>query len=410
MRNVWIIACHEYHINVRRTGFIIVTALIPAAALIAFAIMAFFSQPATQFLAKTFAGNSDKPIGVVDESGLFTPILPEFQAHFRLYQAQAAAEKAIAADRIAAALVIPQDYMANGAVRVLISDRNHLLGDTITDSKQVNAFFVSHLLRHSTPALRERAAHPAKFSSVEIGTAGGKATHVLDAMVVPYILSIFLIITIFTAAGYLLQGIAEEKENRIVEIILSSVSSTELLAGKVIGLGAVGLTQVSIWLLTVLLFSGAATMVLALNVVSATSWTTLLLALVYYVLGFTMYAVLMAATGSIGSNLKEAQQISGVFSFMAAIPYMVMGVAIANPNALGLRLLSWFPLTAPTMMLVRFPLGSVPTIDIFVSIAGLLVSIPLLLWAGARLFRLGILMYGKRPSLRAVWQMWRSAD
>jgi len=409
MRNVWTIARHEYSINVRRTGFIIVTALIPVAALIAFAVMAFFSRPAVQFLEKTFTGGSEKPIGIVDQSGLFTPILPEFRSHFHLYQDQATAKKAIVDDVVAAVFVIPRDYMSSGAVRVLISGRNHMQGDMITDSKRVTAFFVSHLLRNSPAALRERAAHPAKFSTVEIGAAGSNKTNVLYAMVVPYILSIFLIVTIFTTAGYLLQGIAEEKENRIVEIILSSVSSTELLAGKVIGLGAVGLTQVLIWLLTVLLFSGATTLVLAMNVASATSWQVLALALVYYVLGFTMYAVLMAATGSIGSNLKEAQQISGVFSFMAAIPYMVMGIATTNPNAIGLRLLSYFPLTAPTMMLVRFPLGNVPTVDIVVSIAGLLISIPLLLWAGARLFRMGILMYGKRPSLRTVWQMWRMA-
>ena len=101
--------------------------------------------------------------------------------------------------------------------------------------------------------------------------------------------------------------------------------------------------------------------------------------------------------------MQESQQLAGIFSLLAAIPYMISGFLFANPNALIARVLSFFPLTAPTMMMLRLPLAEVPWVDVVGSIAVLVVSIPLALWGSARLFRVGLLIYGKRPSLKEIW-------
>lgn len=100
--------------------------------------------------------------------------------------------------------------------------------------------------------------------------------------------------------------------------------------------------------------------------------------------------------------MQESQQLSGVFSIIAAVPIFFAGIVLSNPDATLVRFFSYVPLTAPTMMLLRVPQGGVPVPDIVISIAGLLVTAAAVLWAGDRIFRLGLLMYGQRPSLKQV--------
>ncbi len=413
MRKIWIIAKHEYTVNVRRMGFIIMTALVPILGAVTLIIMAFFSGEATIFFQKALSPEP-KMVGVVDKSGVFTPILPEFQNDFVLYQSDDQARKALLDEKISVVLEIPTNYVSTGEVKVLTAGRG-LGGEAISDSVRVRAFLVSHLLRDANPVVRHRAAYPARFVSVGVskgekeGEGGAGLSGTVYDLLIPYFLAAFLIITIFISAGYLLQGIAEEKENRIFEIILSSVSAQELLAGKVIGLGALGLTQVLVWMVSIVAFSSGSVLLLARALPLLNNVVPLALAVVYYILGFTLYAVAMAALGSIGGNLKEAQQLSSIFSLMAAVPYMVSGFIITNPNAPLARALSYFPFTAPTMMMMRLPLGSVPTVDIVISLTVILITVPFVLWAGARTFQVGILMYGKRPGLRDLWRTWRQA-
>jgi ABC-2 type transport system permease protein len=111
----------------------------------------------------------------------------------------------------------------------------------------------------------------------------------------------------------------------------------------------------------------------------------------------------MAGIGALGATSQESQQLAGIFSFFAAIPYMLSGLMFVNPNALVARVLSFFPLTAPTMMMLRLPLADVPWVDVAGSIASLIVFIPAALWVGAKLFRVGLLIYGKRPTVKEMW-------
>jgi ABC-2 type transport system permease protein len=126
------------------------------------------------------------------------------------------------------------------------------------------------------------------------------------------------------------------------------------------------------------------------------------------VLGYALYAILMASVGALGTTMRESQQLAGIFSMFAAVPYMLSGFLFANPNVLLARVLSYFPLTAPTMMMLRLPLAEVPWVDVVGSIVILLASIPAALWAGSKLFQVGLLIYGKRPTLREIWHILRS--
>ncbi|MCS6911499.1 MAG: ABC transporter permease, partial [Anaerolineales bacterium] len=184
----------------------------------------------------------------------------------------------------------------------------------------------------------------------------------------------------------LLRSVSEEKENRVMEILLASVSANDLLWGKVIGLGALGLTQVGVWLLSGVLLTGGLGMLMA-GALAALNPLTFVLALIYFILGYLLYGVLMAAAGSLGTSVRESQQIGTLFSGGAALPWMISSFMMTNPNMTLARVLSWFPLSAPTMMMLRLPYGNVPVIDIVGSIAVLVLSLPLVMWAGVKVFR-----------------------
>nr|HID12421.1 ABC transporter permease [Anaerolineae bacterium] len=412
-RKVWVVARHEYLTSVRRAGFIIMTAIMPALGIIVLLFGAFSAGQAPQlgaFFEQQFDVGS-KRIGVLDGSGHFSPILPEYQDNFVLYGSEAEAEKALLAEELSAVLVIREDYLDTGQVAVMTTGSGFGAA-MVSDSTTVRSFFVDHLLADQVePALRERAADPMDVEPRVISASGERQGEgpwgFVFTFIVPYFLVLFLVMTIFISSGYLLQSVAEEKESRVIEIVISSVSPTELMAGKVAGLGALGLTQVLVWLLSAWGFSGGAVVLLALAGAVSIPTKVLVLGVTYYLLGYTLYAILMAGVGALGTTMRESQQLAGIFSFFAAAPYMLSGFLFANPNMLVARVLSFFPLTASTMMMMRLPLAEVPWVDVVGSIAVLLLSIPAALWVGARLFRMGLLIYGKRPTLKEIWGILR---
>jgi ABC-2 type transport system permease protein len=411
MGKILIVARHEYLANVRRIGFIIMTASVPLLGLVGLLVATFFGGQASTFLERQFAAER-KPIGVVDHLGAFTPILPDYGARYRLFADEAAGRAAVNSGEIASLLIIPADYIARGDV-VILSKEGGFSAAAMEDSSTVRRFFVDHLLRDkASPDLRQRLANPIVPVLMSLNNQGqpkgGELSAVLGILV-PYLLGLLLVMTIFLSSNYLLRGVSEEKTSRVIEILLSSATAQELLAGKVLGLGALGLTQVVIWLLSTFVLSGGAVSMLGIALPLLTRPEVFVLGLVYYILGFLVYAVLMGAVGSLGTTMHESQQLAGIFSLLAALPLMLGGFMFANPNMPLVRILSWFPLTAPTMMLLRFPMAEVPLVDVVGSIGLLIVTIPAILWAGAKVFRMGLLMYGKRPALAEVVRALREA-
>ncbi len=406
-RKVWTITRHEYITTVRRPGFIIMTAVVPALALIGLLIGALGGgafKGVAQSIEDLFEGASKK-IGVVDQTGLFTPLLPEYEGNFILFTEEKEARKALEKDELNVILVIPSDYIETGRV-IVIAKGSGFEAAAIEDSNRFKGFFISHLLRGKVePEITRRASDPIN-AYPEVLSSGGKVQEggpwgIIFSFLIPFFLSIMLIMAIFVSSGYLLQSIAEEKENRVMEIVISSVYPMELLVGKVLGLGAAGLTQVVIWILSVLGFTSGTVFLLAISAFSLPAHV-LGLVVVYYTLGFTLYAFLMAGVGSLGTTIKESNQLAGIFSLIAAVPYMFSGFLIVNPNLTFARVLSFFPLTAPTMMLFRLPIAQVPWVDVAGSLVVLVLSIAAAIWFSEKLFKVGILMYGKRPSWKEI--------
>jgi len=412
MKEILLVARQELWINLRRPGYILMTLLIPAMGVVLLLIGATFGGEVGTFLESQFAPNQ-KGIGYVDQSGLFGPPLPHYQGYFTPYPDEASARAALLAEQIDSYFLLPADYLQTGRV-VFYSTGGGFSTFAAADSEEIRSFLVEQLLAGKVdPAVQHRVRAPMDIRAVTLNASGEVRTENpfswIGDFVVPYIFSILFIVTLFTTSGFLLQSVSEEKEGRIIEILLSSINSTQLLAGKILGLGAVGLIQVLVWFGAGAALLMAAVALFALSGVINLSLGTVVLGLVYFILGYLLYATLFAVAGSMGTTQRESQQIAGIFSLAAALPWMVIGFIFTNPDLPIAVAMSYIPLTAPVMMLIRLGFGQVPAGQIALSLALLAVSIVLSLWAGAKVFRAGLLMYGKRPGLKDLIQAFKQA-
>jgi ABC-2 type transport system permease protein len=403
-RAALLVAWHEYITNVRRPGFIFATLLAPLGALVVVALVLGLAWPAMDRLI-----SSDNPaVGVVDPTGRLVPLPDAYAERYRAFADEEAARTALRAGELSGYLVVGPDFPATGEVHAFTRPDLRLQVDGLSPA------WLRPLLLHGLLAGRVDAATAALAQSPDLGEvvpavldggSGDTGDPLLAQIVrtlVPFCVATLLAMTIFGASNYLLRSVTEEKENRVLEMLLCALTPLDLLAGKVIGLGALSVTQVAVWptygALPLLFGFRSLTGRLAV----ALDPLMLLLSFVYFLLGYLQYAVLMAAAGALGTNMRESQQIGGQFALFSMIPFFVAPFMIIDPNLPVARFLSVLPLFAPTMMMIRLPFGEVPPIDIAMSLLVSAATIPAVVWASARVFRASLLVYGKRLTAREV--------
>jgi ABC-2 type transport system permease protein len=222
--------------------------------------------------------------------------------------------------------------------------------------------------------------------------------------------------------------VLEEKSTRVAEVVVSSVSPETLLAGKVIGVGAVGLTQQIIWVVATIYLGSFAAPILARMVpaTSATSVasgaagmasmsmpdihvTSLLLILVFFVLGYGVYSSLYAAVGATVNSEQEAQQALAPILVLVVASALLIQPVMLNPTSTLARVASMFPFSAPIIMPLRMSLVPIPPWEMAVAIVGLGVAFVAVIMIAARIYRIGLLMYGKRPTFRELARWVRQA-
>jgi ABC-2 type transport system permease protein len=242
---------------------------------------------------------------------------------------------------------------------------------------------------------------------IEIGDAADQQRvqsqgDMMTRMMAPFFMMFMIYMGIMVIGGQVLSSIIEEKSSRIVEIILSSVSPFEFMAGKILGLCAVGLAVVSLW--AVAAFGTARTQNLAVDL----SGLMFFYLIIYFVLGFVLLTSLMAAMGAICNTIKESQSLMTPVVMLLILPMISWFNLVQSPNGLYARVLSYIPPLTPLVMVLRLSATSdVSLIEIIASIAWLFIAMLAAIWFAGRVFRTGILMYGKRPSLREVFRWLR---
>lgn len=407
-----IVARFEFLKIVKRKQFLLITFGFPIFFLLIMAI---------PMMANLMVLDDDpdlKSIGYIDQTGLFnlssentagSQVIVSVKEinksiEFIQYTGNEEAEEAIISKTISSYIIIPDDYLKNGTIE-LYSTNSGFDFQEMELSARLSEIIITTLLTDKVDDdTLGRIIEPVDMKLFTIDTAGDVKekgiSDIIGDFALPFITGMLLIITIFSASGYLLRGVAEEKETRVIEIILSSLTPRELLTGKIIGLGCVGLLQITIWISI-----GTMGSIYVLPVVIKP--LVLLLAFVYFILGFLLFASIMAGVGAISGSMQESQQLVGIFTFIAIAPMMFMQVLITKPDGAISTFLSLFPLTSPVAMMSRIAVSDVPVYQIAASILILIVSVYFVIILSSRLFRVGLLMYGKRPDIRTIVQYMR---
>jgi ABC-2 type transport system permease protein len=398
---------HEFRQTIKRKSFIIMTLIFPVLSL-----LGILSYQITQELGEPVsATQEEQEVGYVDETRTFTGYTNQPNITLVSYPNEQEAKNALLNEDIKEYLIIPNDYLSSGTITRYTTKREL---ETPGEVQQgLKNFLLSNLLTEKANfEIIERVKSPMHIVTLRLDEAGEIAEDQggFGAFVVPYLFAILLCMSIFTSSGFLLQSVAEEKENRIMEILLSSISALQLLIGKVLGLGAAGLLQIVIWLASAMLLAGFASTSIGGMLSTLTVPSSLLnLAVVYFILGYLLFAILMATVGSIGTTAREGQQISGIFTMMGVIPLMLAGFIIPNPDHTLATALTLFPLTSPVTVMMRLGLTTVPIWEMEASIALLAISIVVAMLLGAKVFRAGLLMYGKRASFGEIIKIMKAA-
>ncbi|MDT8325218.1 MAG: ABC transporter permease, partial [Bacteroidota bacterium] len=237
--------------------------------------------------------------------------------------------------------------------------------------------------------------------TVRVSEKGEKESGFLESFGLSYVFLIFMLIMILSSGQMLVRSMVEEKSNRIVEILVSSCSPMDLMFGKIVGISMLALVQVLFWTLI------GVTLVYAAQL-SNLPLENLWLMVLYFFLGFLFYAALFVAVGSLASTEQEAQQITGYLSMLLMLPIIIAFIATQSPNSPLLVILTMVPLITPQMMFVRLPITTPPTWEIALSLLILVCSIIVVTWIAAKIFRIGILLTGKRPGLTEILRWIRS--
>ena len=223
----------------------------------------------------------------------------------------------------------------------------------------------------------------------------------------------FLIyLSIFIYGAYIMRGVLEEKNNRIVEVIVSSVRPTTLMLGKILGIGLVGLTQYAVWaaLSLAIALPGVATVAGMGEGLPHIPAATIGAFVLFFLLGYFLYASLYAALSAPFNTEQEAQQFVMIPGMMLILTSTTWFFAFNQPNGRLATVLSFFPFTAPLMMFMRISVQTPPLWQIATSVALLVATIVAVAWFAGRIYRVGILMYGKKPTLPEIFRWAMQAD
>jgi ABC-2 type transport system permease protein len=230
-------------------------------------------------------------------------------------------------------------------------------------------------------------------------------------------LLLYMMIAIYGQS--IMRGVLEEKTTRVAEVVVSSVKPDTLLAGKILGSGMVAVTQVSAWLaMTFLLFQARGPLfrlfgapeaaASAMKIPSVEPWVGVAL-LLFFVLGFILYAALFGAVGAMVSNQEDVQQAATPVMLLLVVSLVFMQPILLNPSSTLAKTMSWLPFSAPLMMPLRMALIAIPWYEIVGALVSVALGCWLAIWLSARIYRVGLLMYGKRPTMRELARWIRMA-
>jgi len=404
-RNIFTVMLYELKRNLLRKGFLFTTFGLP--------VLGFVILFGSQLLAGGGDEDASNPlnfdlegvgkVGYVDFSGEFADP-GELAADITiLYGTEEEAKIALDAAEIDTYFVIPENYLETGDVR-LVAPRFSLAALNDAPMRQL---FYSQFINDVDPSLVQRLVVPANIEAVTLDA--GEADEAIDLEAqesrdqgIVQLLAILFFLAIFGTNGYLMQTVIEEKETRLIEILISTIKPMQLLVGKILALGLLGLFQLAVYI---------AAIVIATTISSDTGTfldnldipvRMILPAVVYFILGYFLFAAAFGAVGAISTSISEGPSLSVIFVLPAILPWVLAPIIAEEPNGTTAVVLSLIPVTSPLGMIMRLSVTDVPVVEIAISLALLMLSIVATMWLSGRLFRVQTLLSGKTPSIRDI--------
>ena len=405
MHNVWLIAKREYLERVRTKAFLISTILIPV--LMGGGIVG-------SIVSGSRAKSTSHITIVSQDQQLATDLQAELESGKD--------------SRMTVDVISPGNDQTRKTLDAMLADKQidgYLWITPATNSGERPSFsftprsaadigtkgVVSSALR--TVLMRERLAHQGMVASdveslmqpVKVDTTqAGKNADTTSSFVAIYVLFFLMYMVILLYGMNVARSIIEEKTSRVFEVLLATIKPEEMMAGKVIGVGSVGLTQVAVWLLTAVILTSSS-IVGALaggNVHVSLNPMQIIFFVVYFLLGYLLYSSIAAALGAMVNSEQELQQLNMILVMPLAGCMFALAPVITNPNGPVARIISFIPFCTPLIMYLRISLATPPAWEIALSIALMMVTIYAILWVASRIYRVGILMYGKKPNLPEI--------
>jgi ABC-2 type transport system permease protein len=398
MDKSFLIFKHEFLNKIKSTGFIILTLIVPVIALLGIGIFELVTTLTKPPLETTAA------IGYVDEVGIFGDHNDQGLIKLVPFASRAAAHQALFRQDISEYFIIPPDYTSSGIIQRYTLEKEASTPAIIEGV--IKSFLTENLLKDEVPPeIIALVVSPLNLQVTRVTEEGDIALEQsnLANAIVPGIFSMLLSLALMLGTISLISGLGEEKESRLIEVLFSSVSVRQLLVSKVLALGIAGLLQVLVWLISAPLL---------LNLASASfgGWlgqiqipgNFLVLGIVYFILGYMLFAVLSIGIGAVSPNVQEGSQLSMFYVMMGFVPLWFSAFLFNFPNSPIWVGLTIFPVTAPVQTMLRLGVADIPLWQILTSIGVLGLSIIAGLFFSIKIFRVYMLMYGKRPGVAEI--------
>ena len=400
-----IVFTEEFRRAIGRRIWLIITGLVPAILLVLLIVV-----PIVRSLADDDEDEPEsKPIGYVDLSGELSEA--DFPNLTRFDTREGGIDAIVAGD-IEDLFIVSADFLQSGDAEWL-SQRSGIFAGRDSLRRFASFLRVSLLAERLDPSLLERVIAGADYVRVHVGEDGSVSPDEEDGLnqfAVPLIFMFLLLMSIVIGAGSLLESVSEEKENRMVDVLLTSVSPLSLMAGKIVALGTASLVQLMVWVASMAIIGPQIIDQIPNAPDLEIEPLTLAYASLFFIAGYFLFAVVLAGIGSATTSAKEAGPITTMVIMPAILPVSFsFNTILTAPDGGLATVLSFIPITAPTTMMLRMGSADLSNAEILASLAVTVLAGMVMLFVSARIFRAGMLLYGQRMTLGALWRAVRQA-
>jgi ABC-type Na+ efflux pump, permease component len=413
MSKIAIVARKEYSERVTSAGFIITTILVPIL------MLGFVAVP---IFVQLLSSKSDARVAIIDKTQQLKADLAEVftlrsSLQNVLLTCRCTRARSIIKEtdlgKLSGYLVI--QYDSTGKVLATYTGKNITDFDLLRELESgVRAAVRRKLLveRGFSHTDIEFLEKPTLFKTQKLSGGQASSDSGIDSFLLSLVMAMLIYSTIIGYGALISSSVIGEKSSRVMEVLISSIKPLELLIGKIIGIGLVALTQYAVWVIAALALSGLSLKGLggAASKINLEIPPLLLFYFVlYFALGYLIYATLYAATGSIFETEQDAQSLQFPITFLVILSVLFISFIISKPDSLFATLLSLVPFFTPILMIARLSVTDVPLWQISLSLVLMVLTFYAILWGSAKIYRMGVLLYGKKPSLNEVIKWLRYA-